>query len=131
MAELTDHRPPRAASASATPAARQRASPTARRRGVRLRRVASAAPPRAATPTLRTTDADGDEVFGAALYGDEADAAPRRPRSTASLGCGVPTAVADLHEGETVLDLGSGAGADVLHLRPPRRPDRHARSAST
>ena len=32
----------------------------------------------------------------------------------ASLGCGVPTAVADLHDGETVLDLGSGAGADVL-----------------
>jgi arsenite methyltransferase len=32
----------------------------------------------------------------------------------ASLGCGVPTAVADLREGETVLDLGSGAGADVL-----------------
>jgi arsenite methyltransferase len=31
-----------------------------------------------------------------------------------SLGCGVPTAVADLHEGVTVLDLGSGAGADVL-----------------
>jgi arsenite methyltransferase len=31
-----------------------------------------------------------------------------------SLGCGVPTAVADLSEGETVLDLGSGAGADVL-----------------
>ncbi len=31
-----------------------------------------------------------------------------------SLGCGVPTAVADLHPGETVLDLGSGAGADVL-----------------
>ena len=37
-----------------------------------------------------------------------------RPRVSASLGCGVPTAVADLHEGETVLDLGSGAGADVL-----------------
>lgn len=32
----------------------------------------------------------------------------------ASLGCGVPTAVADLHPGETVLDLGSGAGTDVL-----------------
>jgi ubiquinone/menaquinone biosynthesis C-methylase UbiE len=31
-----------------------------------------------------------------------------------SLGCGVPTAVADLQEGETVLDLGSGAGGDVL-----------------
>jgi arsenite methyltransferase len=32
----------------------------------------------------------------------------------ASCGCGVPTEVAELHEGETVLDLGSGAGADVL-----------------
>ena len=32
----------------------------------------------------------------------------------ASLGCGVPTAVADLRPGDTVLDLGSGAGADVL-----------------
>ncbi len=32
----------------------------------------------------------------------------------AALGCGNPTAVADLHPGETVLDLGSGAGIDVL-----------------
>jgi SAM-dependent methyltransferase len=32
----------------------------------------------------------------------------------ASLGCGNPTAIADLHEGETVLDLGSGGGIDVL-----------------
>jgi arsenite methyltransferase len=31
-----------------------------------------------------------------------------------SLGCGNPTAVADLHEGETVLDLGSGGGIDVI-----------------
>ena len=53
-----------------------------------------------------------DEAFGAALYGAEAEAA--RGAVTASLGCGVPTAVAELHEGETVLDLGSGAGADVL-----------------
>jgi ubiquinone/menaquinone biosynthesis C-methylase UbiE len=52
-------------------------------------------------------------VFGDALYGSEAAGAP--PEAVAaSLGCGVPTAVADLHEGETVLDLGSGAGADVL-----------------
>ena len=36
----------------------------------------------------------------------------------ASLGCGVATAVADLHGGETVLDLGSGAGADVLISAP-------------
>ncbi|HEX2780434.1 MAG TPA: arsenite methyltransferase [Gemmatimonadaceae bacterium] len=32
----------------------------------------------------------------------------------ASLGCGNPTALAELHEGETVLDLGSGGGIDVL-----------------
>ena len=51
-------------------------------------------------------------MFGAALYPD-ADEAPEGAVS-ASLGCGVPTAVADLHEGEVVLDLGSGAGADVL-----------------
>ena len=61
-----------------------------------------------------TTDAAGAQGFGRALYGagDAADAPAAAV--TASLGCGVPTAVADLHEGETVLDLGSGAGADVL-----------------
>jgi SAM-dependent methyltransferase len=41
--------------------------------------------------------------------GDLPDAA-----ALASLGCGNPIAVADLHEGETVLDLGSGGGIDVL-----------------
>jgi SAM-dependent methyltransferase len=55
----------------------------------------------------------GADTFGATLYDDEAAAAPKAAVD-ASLGCGVPTAVADLHEGETVLDLGSGAGADVL-----------------
>jgi SAM-dependent methyltransferase len=55
----------------------------------------------------------GEQVFGRSLYGEEAAGAPE-PAVDASLGCGVPTAVADLHEGETVLDLGSGAGADVL-----------------
>ncbi len=60
------------------------------------------------------TPGDATSVFGSALY-DEADGA-EVPQSAlnASLGCGVPTAVADLREGETVLDLGSGAGADVL-----------------
>ena len=56
---------------------------------------------------------DADGSLGATLYGDEADGAPAAAVD-ASLGCGVPTAVARLHEGETVLDLGSGAGADVL-----------------
>jgi arsenite methyltransferase len=52
--------------------------------------------------------------FGGSLYHDgEAQGTPVAALQ-ASLGCGVPTAVADLHDGETVLDLGSGAGADVL-----------------
>lgn len=59
------------------------------------------------------SDGGGTQVFGAVLYGEEAADAPAAAVG-ASLGCGVPTAVADLHEGETVLDLGSGAGADVL-----------------
>jgi arsenite methyltransferase len=53
-------------------------------------------------------------VFGGSLYGGEDVAGATAGAVGASLGCGVPTAVADLHEGEIVLDLGSGAGADVL-----------------
>jgi len=64
-------------------------------------------------PDNSSRDKQGNEVFGAILYDGEGDAAPQAAVE-ASLGCGVPTAVADLHEGETVLDLGSGAGADVL-----------------
>jgi arsenite methyltransferase len=60
------------------------------------------------------TDESGTQVFGGVLY-TEADVAGASDTAVqASLGCGVPTAVADLHEGETVLDLGSGGGADVL-----------------
>jgi SAM-dependent methyltransferase len=52
--------------------------------------------------------------IGAELYTvDERDTLPG-PAVQASLGCGNPTAVADLHPGETVLDLGSGGGIDVL-----------------
>ena len=60
----------------------------------------------------RTADAGGVEVFGGALYAGEIEAPAEA--IAGSLGCGVPTRVADLHDGETVLDLGSGAGADVL-----------------
>ncbi len=61
-----------------------------------------------------TTDAAGAQVFGEAMYErGEVEGVPQAAVQ-ASLGCGVPTAVADLHEGETVLDLGAGAGADVL-----------------
>ncbi|MFI9630697.1 arsenite methyltransferase [Streptomyces sp. NPDC052042] len=55
-----------------------------------------------------------DDNFGSTLYAsDERDALPAEAVA-ASLGCGNPTAVADLHEGERVLDLGSGGGIDVL-----------------
>ena len=63
---------------------------------------------------IALTDADETQVFGAALYDDAETEGATATAVAASLGCGVPTAVADLHEGETVLDLGSGAGADVL-----------------
>ncbi|GHB71742.1 arsenite S-adenosylmethyltransferase [Streptomyces xanthochromogenes] len=55
-----------------------------------------------------------DENFGGTLYAaGERDQLPAEAVA-ASLGCGNPTAVADLHEGESVLDLGSGGGIDVL-----------------
>jgi arsenite methyltransferase len=60
------------------------------------------------------TDEHGAEVFGEPVYTGADTAGATDAAIAASLGCGVPTAVADLHEGETVLDLGSGAGADVL-----------------
>jgi len=53
-------------------------------------------------------------IFGAGLYSAQEHAELPDAARLASLGCGNPTAVADLHEGETVLDLGSGGGIDVL-----------------
>ncbi len=55
-----------------------------------------------------------EQAFGFALY-DEGSCGELPDTATmASLGCGNPTAVAELHAGETVLDLGSGGGIDVL-----------------
>ena len=48
------------------------------------------------------------------LYGEAESASVPEQAIAASLGCGNPTALIDLHEGETVLDLGSGGGIDVL-----------------
>jgi arsenite methyltransferase len=60
---------------------------------------------------------EGDSVtadFGEALYTAEQRHALPSAAALASLGCGNPTAVADLREGEIVLDLGSGGGIDVI-----------------
>ena len=55
-----------------------------------------------------------DDTFGSGLYTQlDRDDLPVAAVA-ASLGCGNPTAVADLRDGERVLDLGSGGGIDVL-----------------
>src|SRR5437879_13788619 len=56
----------------------------------------------------------GCDPVSSNLY-DPAETAMLPPGAVlASLGCGNPTALAELHEGEVVLDLGSGGGIDVL-----------------
>jgi arsenite methyltransferase len=55
-----------------------------------------------------------EEKFGEALYDAEQRGELPAAATLASLGCGNPTAVAELREGETVLDLGSGGGIDVI-----------------
>jgi len=57
---------------------------------------------------------ESEDFFGGSLYDEASREDVPGVAVEASLGCGVPTAVADLHDGETVLDLGSGAGTDVL-----------------
>jgi arsenite methyltransferase len=53
-------------------------------------------------------------LFGQGLYGADERAGLPEDAVTASLGCGNPLAMVELNEGETVLDLGSGGGIDVL-----------------
>ena len=57
---------------------------------------------------------DAEAGFGEALYDVEQRGELPDAAALASLGCGNPTAVAELREGETVLDLGSGGGIDVI-----------------
>jgi arsenite methyltransferase len=57
---------------------------------------------------------DGSIIWGNLLYASEDRDALPDAAVLASLGCGNPTAVADLREGERVLDLGSGGGIDVI-----------------
>src|SRR5262252_3933076 len=56
----------------------------------------------------------GTDAISSNLYSDEETSALPETAVAASLGCGNPTALAELKPGETVLDLGSGGGIDVL-----------------
>lgn len=79
--------------------------------------LAAGADPSGETPSKALesccTD-DGRVVFGSLLYAADDRAGLPDAAVLASLGCGNPTAVAELQVGETVLDLGSGGGIDVL-----------------
>lgn len=70
---------------------------------------------RSAANSCCSSDCSSEEGnFGRELYTGADLVDVPNGASDASLGCGNPTAIADLSEGETVLDLGSGAGIDVL-----------------
>lgn len=65
-------------------------------------------------PTSALITDEQAELFGRGLYADGEQGELPEEALIASLGCGNPTAMADLQDGMTVLDLGSGGGIDVL-----------------
>jgi arsenite methyltransferase len=67
-----------------------------------------------------------DDAFGAGLYSADEQGELPAEAIAASLGCGNPMVVAELHEGEKVLDLGSGGGIDVLLSARRVGPSGHA-----
>ena len=64
--------------------------------------------------TVQDGCCEPESCFGGPLYGEGELGGLPEEAVAASLGCGNPLAVADLREGERVLDLGSGGGIDVL-----------------
>src|SRR3989449_9770564 len=75
------------------------------------------------------TGSCGCDPVSSNLYDPADTAALPEGAVLASLGCGNPTALAELHEGEVVLDLGSGGGIDVLlsakRVGPTGRSEEH------
>jgi arsenite methyltransferase len=102
MAELTDIRETVREKYAAAARAAAQAKPAAPQSGC------------CGSSDLTCSPANAAGMFGGTLYDEATGADVPQAALNASLGCGVPTAVADLHEGQTVLDLGSGAGADVI-----------------
>jgi arsenite methyltransferase len=102
-------------SAGRATSARQDLRETVRDRYAAAARTAGASHAAGDSPTDAAVMTDERaERFGGALYaGDERDELPATA-VLASLGCGTPSAFAELREGESVLDLGSGGGIDVL-----------------
>jgi len=68
----------------------------------------------AATSSCCGGGGEVDSVFGSGLYSTDEQGEVPAEAVAASLGCGNPMVVAELRAGETVLDLGSGGGIDVL-----------------
>jgi len=89
---------------SITDAVREKYGEAARRAGEGAR----------ATCGCGTSCCDGTDAITSNLYDDGQAQAVPAAALLASLGCGNPTALAELKSGETVLDLGSGGGIDVL-----------------
>ena len=83
------------------------------------RRVTSGQAATCGTPTslsacCATSSAPGCDPITSNLYGEQEAGSVPDTALLASLGCGNPTALAKLNEGDTVLDLGSGGGIDVI-----------------
>ncbi len=121
MAELTETEHGDSAPASSCCRSAGRAEPDDVREAVRARYAAVATSVGSGDPSGGSCCAPkavlADEeanVFGAALYEEGQRGELPDTATMASLGCGNPTAVAELGAGETVLDLGSGGGIDVL-----------------
>ena len=77
--------------------------------GSLARSVSASSTPACCEPTMSCCDPITKDLYSADQYGEVPEKAV-----LASLGCGNPTALIELKAGETVLDLGSGGGIDVL-----------------